>query len=150
MSSTLKSKKKPELQALAAELGIDTDGSKADLEARILLHLSEHTELKDNSKFKKYFASIAGPESPGPVARRRNIAAKKAGEIGDKIVSAITRFVICLHSRTDVSIVMRRTSPAQRLLKRSNDRLPWPQRQSRIQHAISWLPCHPPFRRLRA
>src|ERR1700732_771266 len=66
MSTTLKSKKKPELQALAAELGIDTDGSKSDLEARILIYLSGHVELKKDPKFSKYFASITGPESPGP------------------------------------------------------------------------------------
>jgi len=99
MSNTLKSKKKPELQALAAELGIDTDGSKSDLEARILLYLSEHVELKANSKFSKYFASITGPESPGPVAsvaagshRRRSIAAKKSTELGDVISKALTRY----------------------------------------------------------
>jgi hypothetical protein len=99
MSNTLKSKKKPELQALAAELGIDTDGSKSDLEARILLYLSEHVELKSNSKFAKYFASITGPESPGPVAsvaagshRRRSIAAKKSTELGDVISKALTRY----------------------------------------------------------
>ena len=97
MSSTLKSKKKPELQALATELGIDTDGNKADLEARILLYLSEHTELKDDSKFKKYYASITGPDSPGPVAtvasRRRIVPAKKSTDLGEKLANALTRFV---------------------------------------------------------
>jgi hypothetical protein len=96
MSSTLKSKKKPELQALAAELGIDTDGSKADLEARILLYLSEHIELNNDPKFKRYFAAITGPGSPGPVAtvagRRRSIAAKKTTDLGEKIANALTRF----------------------------------------------------------
>lgn len=94
MSSTLKSKKKPELQALAAELGIDTDGSKADLEARILLYLSEHIELKNDAKFKKYFAAITGPDSPGPVAsvaRRRTVGAKKSTDLGEKIMNALTR-----------------------------------------------------------
>lgn len=98
MSNTLKSKKKPELQALAAELGIDTDGSKSDLEARILFYLSEHTELKGDSKFSKYFASITGPESPGPVAsaaqgshRRRMIVAKKSTDLGDTIPKSLTR-----------------------------------------------------------
>jgi SAP domain-containing new25 len=101
MSNTLKSKKKPELQALAAELGIDTDGSKSDLEARILLHLSSHVELKGDSKFSKYFASITGPESPGPVAsvaqgthRRRSIAVKKSTDLGETASKALTRCVI--------------------------------------------------------
>lgn len=101
MSTTLKSKKKPELQALAGELGVDTDGSKSDLEARILLHLSEHPELRSNSRFSKYFAAITGPESPGPVAavaqgghRRKSIAAKKTTDLGDSVVKALTRYVI--------------------------------------------------------
>ena len=104
MSNTLKSKKKPELQALAAELGIDTDGSKSDLEARILLYLSGHVELKKDPKFSKYFASITGPESPGPVAsvaqgshRRRSIAAKKTTDLGEKISKTLTRCNFCLH-----------------------------------------------------
>jgi hypothetical protein len=100
MSTTLRSKKKPELQALAGELGIDTDGSKADLEARILLHLSEHTNLRSNPKFGKYFAGITGPESPGPAAslaagshKRRSIAAKKSTDLGESISKTLTRFV---------------------------------------------------------
>lgn len=96
MSNTLKSKKKPELQALAAELGIDTDGSKSDLEARILLYLSDHVELKANSKFTKYFASIPSPDSPGAVAqgsqRRRSIAAKKSTDMGENVSKALTRY----------------------------------------------------------
>ena len=95
MSNTLKSKKKPELQALAGELGVDTDGSKSELEARILLFLSEHRELKKDPKFSKYFASITGPDSPGPVAqggqRRRIIAAKKTTDLGDTATKALTR-----------------------------------------------------------
>jgi hypothetical protein len=91
MSSTLKSKKKPELQALAAELGIDTDGSKSDLEARILLYLSEHVELKKDSKYSKYFASITSPDSPGPGQRRRSIAAKKTTDLGDTISKPLIR-----------------------------------------------------------
>lgn len=86
MSNPLKSKKKPELQALAAELGIDTEGSKSDLEARILQHLSAHAELKSDPKFSKYFASITGPDSPSPVTttqKRRSIAAKKTTDFGD-------------------------------------------------------------------
>ena len=90
MSGTLKSKKKPELQALAAELGIDTDGSKSDLEARILLHLSQHVELKDDPKFTKYYASITTPETPRGVAgvsvgshKRRSVAAKKTTDMGE-------------------------------------------------------------------
>lgn len=101
MSTTLKSKKKPELQALAAELGIDTDGSKADLEARILLHLSEHVALRSNPKFGKYFAGITGPESPGPAAslatgshKRRSIAAKKSTDLGETMSKALTRFCL--------------------------------------------------------
>jgi SAP domain len=97
MSNTLKSKKKPELQALAAELGIDTDGNKSDLEARILFHLSEHIDLKAHPKFSKYFASITGPESPGPVAsvaagshRRRSVPAKKSTDLGEAISKALT------------------------------------------------------------
>jgi len=104
MSTTLKSKKKPELQALAAELGIDTDGSKADLEARILLHLSEHVELKSDSKYSKYFSSITGPESPGPVVsvaqgshRRKSVPAKKSTDLGETVSKALTRYV----SQTD-------------------------------------------------
>lgn len=95
MSNTLKSKKKPELQALAGELGVDTDGSKSDLEARILLHLSKHMELKKDPKFSKYFASITGPDSPGPVAqgsqRRRILVAKKTTDLGDAGTKALTR-----------------------------------------------------------
>ena len=101
MSNTLKHKKKPELQALAAELGIDTDGSKSDLEARILLHLSQHAELKANPKVAKYFPAIAGTESSGLVAsvatgshRRRSIAAKKSTELGDVISKPLTRYLI--------------------------------------------------------
>jgi hypothetical protein len=100
MSTALKSKKKPELQALASELSIDTDGSKADLEARILQHLSQHTDLKADNKYKKYFAAITGPESPGlgtvaPLGghKRRNIAAKKSTELGDSISKALTRYL---------------------------------------------------------
>ena len=98
MSATLKSKKKPELQALAGGLGVDTDGSKSDLEARILLHLSEHPELKSDSKFSKYFASITA-ESPGPggaVAqhRRRTIAAKKTTDVGETVAKALTRYFV--------------------------------------------------------
>ena len=101
MSTTLKSKKKPELQALAGELGVDTDGSKSDLEARILLHLSEHPELKSNSKFSKYFGSITA-ESPGPVAavaqsRRRTIAAKKTTDVGEMVMKALTRYCVFMH-----------------------------------------------------
>jgi hypothetical protein len=96
MSNTLKSKKKPELQALAAELGIDTDGSKSDLEARILLYLSGHVELKGDSKFTKYFASIPGSESPGQLAqgsqRRRSIAAKKTTDMGETVSKGLTRY----------------------------------------------------------
>ena len=94
MSNSLKSKKKPELQALAAELGIDTDGSKADIEARILLYLSDHLELRGDSKYSKYFASIPGSESPIVVAsgghRRRSIAVKKSTDLGEK---TLTRYV---------------------------------------------------------
>jgi SAP domain-containing new25 len=96
MSNTLKSKKKPELQALAAELGIETDGSKSDLEARILLYLSDHVELKGDSKFTKYFASIPGSESPSQVTqgsqRRRGIAAKKTTDMGETVSKALTRY----------------------------------------------------------
>ena len=94
--SMLKSKKKPELQALAGELGLEIDGSKSDLEARILLHLAEHSELQTNPKFSKYFASILGTEPPSAVAasavgshKRRAIVAKKSTDMGD----AKTRFV---------------------------------------------------------
>ena len=96
MSNTLKSKKKPELQALAAELGIETDGSKSDLESRILRYLSDHVELKGDSKFTKYFASIPGPDSPGQVVqgsqRRRSIAAKKTTDMGETVSKALTRY----------------------------------------------------------
>ena len=96
MSNPLKSKKKPELQALAGELGIDTDGSKSDLEARILHYLSQHVEMKKDPKFSKYFTSISGPESPGPAQgshRRRSIAAKKITDIGDTVSKALTRCI---------------------------------------------------------
>ena len=97
MSNTLKSKKKPELQALAAELGIDTDGSKSDLEARILLYLSQHVELKGDPKFSKYFTSITSLESPGPLSqgsqRRRSIAAKKSTDLGEPISKPLIRLV---------------------------------------------------------
>jgi hypothetical protein len=104
MSNSLKSKKKSELQALAGELGIDTDGSKSDLEARILHYLSGHVELKKDSKYSKYFASITGPDSPGPVVsvaqgsqRRRSIAAKKTTDLGETFSKALTRCNFVLH-----------------------------------------------------
>jgi SAP domain-containing new25 len=96
MSNPLKSKKKPELQALAAELGIDTEGSKSDLEARILQYLSGHVELKSDPKFSKYFASITGPDSPSPAAtapssqKRRSIAAKKTTDFGEAATKTST------------------------------------------------------------
>jgi hypothetical protein len=95
MSSSFKSKKKPELQALAADLKVDTDGSKADLEARILQHLSQHGELKGDPKYGKYYAAITGPESPGAVSsgRRRIIVAKKATDLGDSISKGLTRYL---------------------------------------------------------
>jgi hypothetical protein len=107
MSGTLKSKKKPELQAIAADLGTDTDGSKSELEARILLHLSEHTELKGDPKFSKYFASITNTESASPLAsaaqggnRRRSVPAKKSTDLGETISKGVTRYppfvYICL------------------------------------------------------
>lgn len=111
MSTTLKSKKKPELQALAGELGVDTDGSKSDLEARILLYLSEHPGLRSDSKYTKYFSSIAGPESPGPVGsvaqgshRRRSIAAKKTTDLGDTIVKALARYISLVRGIARVSL----------------------------------------------
>jgi hypothetical protein len=99
--STLKSKKKPELQALSAELGIDTDGSKADLEARILSHLSDHAELKSDPKYSKYFSSITALESPVPVVsvaqgshRRRSIPAKKSTDLGEAVSKTLARYVL--------------------------------------------------------
>jgi hypothetical protein len=109
--SSFKNKKKPELQALAAELNIDTDGNKADLESRILGYLSQHINLKDNPRFSKYFAAITGPDSPGPAGtigagRRRSIAAKKVSDLGDSVSKALTRY--CLHlCPTDVSVMRR-------------------------------------------
>jgi SAP domain-containing new25 len=84
--STLKSKKKSELQAIAIELGVNVDGSKSDLEARILHYLSEHAELKSSPKFSRYYASI---ESPAP--RRKLVPAKKSTDLGDTIPKAMTR-----------------------------------------------------------
>jgi hypothetical protein len=96
MSATLKSKKKPELQALAAQLGVDTDGSKNDLEARILLHLADNADLRDDPKFSRYYAAITGPHSPGPVAavasgshKRRSVAAKKSTDMGESSSKAL-------------------------------------------------------------
>jgi SAP domain-containing new25 len=98
--STLKSKKKSELQAIAVELGIDTDGHKANLEARILSYLSEHIHLRNDPRFNKYFAAITGSDSPGPFitvvqGRRRAGVAKKDPE--EKLTNAIIRFgTFCL------------------------------------------------------
>lgn len=108
---SIKYKKKSELQALAAELNIDTNGSKADLDSRILGYLSEHANLKDNPKFSRYFAAITGPDSPGPAGtassgRRRSITVKKVPDLGGSVSKALTRY--CLHScSTDVSVMRR-------------------------------------------
>jgi hypothetical protein len=150
--TSFRHKKKPELQALAAELNIDTDGNKADLESRILSYLSEHVNLKENPKFSKYFAAITGPESPGPAGtvgagRRRSIAAKKVSDLGDSMSKALTRY--CLHScRTDVS-VMRRPSQAQKLSRRPRGLQIRRSSRPRARPAISWQQCPAPFRALR-
>ena len=151
--SSFRNKKKPELQALAAELNIDTDGSKADLESRILAYLSEHVNLKDNPKFSKYFAAIIASDSPAPLGtvsggRRRSIAAKKVSELGDSISKALTRY--CLHScQTDV-LVMKRPSQARKLSRRPRKLQIQPSSRLKAKLARSWPQCLAPFRVLRA
>src|SRR5579862_3528966 len=141
---SLKHKKKPELQALAAELNIDMDGSKADLESRILGYLSEHVNLKDNPRFSKYFAAITGPDSPGPAGtvssgRRRSIVVKKVSDLGDSVSKAVTRY--CLHScSTDVS-VMRTACRGENFSRNPKRRLIRPLLRRKARRAISWLQC---------
>jgi hypothetical protein len=98
--TTLKSKKKPELQAIAAELGIDTDGNKADLEMRISEHMSSHSELQHDPKFRKIYEQITGSSSAGPSSagtlgslKRRSIAAKKSTDLGQVVSKALTRYL---------------------------------------------------------
>ena len=151
--TSFKHKKKPELQALAAELNIDTDGSKADLESRILGYLSEHVNLKDNPRFTKYFAAITGPESPGPAGavssgRRRSIAAKKVSDLGDTVSKALTRY--CLHScQTDVS-VMRKASQVQKFSRKPKGLRIQLLSRRKARAATSWRQCPALFQVLRA
>jgi hypothetical protein len=156
MSSSFKSKKKPELQALAADLKVDTDGSKADLEARILQHLSEHTELKGDPKYSKYFNGITGPESPGAAGavasgsiKRRSIAAKKSTDLGETISKALTRFIVYIRVSL-TCLVMKRVSwdlKSSRKLKGWQTRL---LKRPNRKRAISWILCPAPFQVLHA
>ncbi|KAG9007466.1 hypothetical protein FRB94_001229 [Tulasnella sp. JGI-2019a] len=50
-SGSLASKKKQDLQDLASDLGIDTSGTKDDLQERIKRHLAEHQELAQDPRF---------------------------------------------------------------------------------------------------
>lgn len=50
-SGALHPKKKHELQALAADLGLDNTGTKDDVQERIKTHLASHQELSQDERF---------------------------------------------------------------------------------------------------
>ncbi|KAI0038912.1 hypothetical protein FA95DRAFT_1577934 [Auriscalpium vulgare] len=68
-SGSLSSKKKDELEDIAAALGLSEDGLKADIQDRIQRHLEMHPQLAENPRFAELFTSMA--RGRGPRGRKR-------------------------------------------------------------------------------
>lgn len=64
---SLKRIKKAQLQEVAASLGIESEGTKAELENRITAYLEDHTALESDSRYSSFFANIPKQKTTAPV-----------------------------------------------------------------------------------
>lgn len=87
--SRLSNLKKGELQAIATELGLDTEGIKSDIEGRILGHIQNDASLAGDEKWAVYLQSSPVKRSRKPRASSEDAEAAKVEAKAEEIVEKV-------------------------------------------------------------